>query len=396
MLVPTPRLLPRTVIVLGCVSLLNDAASEMITPLLPVFLTATLGAGPAIVGLVEGVAEATASIVKLLAGWLADRGVGAKRLVLAGYGLANLTRPLIGLATLWPLVLALRFTDRIGKGIRTAPRDALIAGATDAAARGRAFGFHRTMDHAGAMIGPLLAYLLLARQVPLGHVFLASVVPGMLVLLLVGFGVPADANAGPRPAPAPLRLSLLDARLKALLAAAAVLALATVPEVFVVLWAREAGLAVAWVPLVWAGASLVKMLLAYPAGIATDRFGRIPLLLGGWSARVCALAALAFVPAHGALVWLLFCGYSASLVLTEPAERSLIGDAAPPGVRGTAFGLYHLAAGLFMLPGAVLFGLIWQHAGSAAAFASAAAVTAVAAVGMALIARDARRADKSC
>jgi MFS family permease len=364
----------------------------MITPLLPLFLTATLGAGPAIVGLVEGVAEATASVLKLVAGRLADRGVPAKHLVIGGYGLANLARPLIGLAASWPAVLALRFTDRIGKGIRTAPRDALIAGAADASARGRAFGFHRAMDHAGAVIGPLVAYVLLVAQVPLGSVFLLSVVPGVAVMGLVAFGVKRDAATRPSGPPARLSFSLLDARLRALLLASGVLAFASVPEVFVVLWARDAGLPIARVPLVWAAASLVKVLLAYPSGVATDRLGRVPLLLAGWSARIGALVALALVPATGAGVWALFLAYSASLVMTEPAERSLIGDAAPLALRGTTFGLYHLASGLFVLPGAVLFGLLWQHAGSASAFLAAAAITAVAAGGMAWSARLAARA----
>jgi len=158
------RALPRTVVILGLVSLLNDAASEMITPLLPIFLTATLGAGPAIVGLVEGLAEATASILKLVSGRLADRGVAAKTLVVGGYTLSNAMRPLIGLATGWGAVLGLRFLDRVGKGIRSAPRDALIASAAGPEQRGRAFGFHRSMDHAGSVIGPLLAFALLAAQ----------------------------------------------------------------------------------------------------------------------------------------------------------------------------------------------------------------------------------------
>src|SRR5512139_47745 len=191
---PRPSLLsglslPRTVIVLGLVSLLNDAASEMITPLLPIFLTAALGAGPAVVGFVEGLAEATASVLKLVAGRLADRGVRSKSLVLGGYGLSNLTRPLIGLAAAWSAVLLLRFLDRVGKGLRTAPRDALIAGATAPQLRGRAFGFHRSMDHAGAVVGPLVAFALLAANADLKHVFLASVVPGILVLLLLAFGL---------------------------------------------------------------------------------------------------------------------------------------------------------------------------------------------------------------
>jgi MFS family permease len=378
--------LPRTVVVLGLVSLLNDAASEMITPLLPVFLSAALGAGPAIVGLVEGVAEATASLLKLVAGRLVDRGVGAKRLVFGGYLLANLARPAIGLAAGWPLVLVLRFADRVGKGLRTAPRDALIAGATDPAIRGRAFGFHRAMDHAGAVIGPLIAFALLEAGQPLGRVFLYSLLPGVLVLALLGVGVPADAPHARGPAPA-LDWRRLDRRLRALLAAAGVLALATVPEVFVVLWARDAGLPLARVPLIWAAASLAKMLLAYPAGAASDRFGRVPLLLAGWTLRVAALGALALVPATGLLVWGLFLGYSATLALTEPAERSLIGDVAPAAVRGTAFGLYHLASGLLVLPGAVAFGLLWQRCGASLAFGLAAGLTALAATGMALAAR---------
>ncbi len=183
--------LPRTVVILGLVSLLNDAASEMITPLLPIFLTATLGAGPAIVGLVEGIAEATASILKLVSGRLADRGMPAKSLVVGGYALSNSMRPLIGIAAGWFAVLLLRFMDRVGKGLRTAPRDALIAAAAGPEQRGRAFGFHRSMDHAGSVIGPLLAFALLSAHADLKHVFLASVVPGVLVLLLLLLGLPS-------------------------------------------------------------------------------------------------------------------------------------------------------------------------------------------------------------
>ena len=186
-------LLPRTVVVLCLVSFLNDAASEMITPLLPIFLTATLGAGPAVVGLVEGLAEATASVLKLISGRLADRGIPAKSLVLSGYGLSNLARPLIGLAAAWVAVLLLRFLDRVGKGLRTAPRDALIAASSPPPLRGRAFGFHRSMDHAGAVIGPLLAFAMLSAQADLEHVFLASALPGALVLLLLVFGLPSQA-----------------------------------------------------------------------------------------------------------------------------------------------------------------------------------------------------------
>ena len=384
--------LPRTVVVLGFVSLLNDAASEMITPLLPIFLTATLGAGPAIVGLVEGLAEATSSVLKLIAGRLADRGVPAKRLVLGGYGLANVARPLIGLATGWTAVLLLRFLDRVGKGLRSAPRDALIAGAVDVADRGRAFGFHRSMDHFGAVIGPLLAFALLSMQADLKHVFVASIVPGVLVMLLLWLGLPDDGPKAAVPAPPRLEWRALHGRLRAMIVAAGVLALASVPEAFVVLWAHDRGLAVAWVPLVWAAASVVKMGLAMPAGILSDRIGRVPVLLGGWAARVAVLLALAVANPGTFGVWALFLAYAATLAVTEPAERSVIGDHAAATERGTAFGLYHLASGLMALPGAVLFGLVWERYGSGAAFAAAAAVTAVGAACMVWLGRGSRSA----
>ena len=376
--------LPRTVLILGLVSLLNDSASEMITPLLPVFLTAALGAGPAIVGFVEGLAEATASILKLVAGRLADRGVPAKGLVVGGYASSNIARPLIGFAAGWVSVLLLRFLDRIGKGLRTAPRDAMIAGAVDAGQRGRAFGFHRSMDHAGAVLGPLAAFAILAAGADLQQVFLASAVPGALVIVLLVLGLPAP-QAPPALPPQRFAWRALHGRLRAMIVASGLLALASVPEVFVVLWATEAGLQVTWVPLVWAAASLAKMIIALPAGVLSDRIGRVPLLLGGWSARVAVLLALAFAHPGPAGVWGLFVAYSATLAVTEPSERSLIGDHAGVHERGTAFGLYHLASGLLVLPGAVLFGVLWQGMGSAVAFAAAAAVTLVAAGAMLVI-----------
>lgn len=384
------RLLPRTVVILGCVSLLNDTASEMITPLMPIFLTAVLGAGPIVVGLIEGIAESTASIVKLIAGRMSDRGWNRKALVLSGYGASNAMRPLIGFALSWWWVLALRFIDRIGKGIRTAPRDALIAAATIKANRGAAFGFHRSMDHAGAVIGPVLAYFLLAAQVPLQHVFYWSLAPGLLVMLLLIFGLPNE-KASPvltESDPAPLQWRLLDRRLRGVIISAAVVAFASVPEVFVLLWAKEVGIEILWIPLLWAAASLVKMFIAYPAGIISDRVGRIVVLLCGWSARVLILLLLAFMPVNGVSVWIFFLLYSGSLALTEPAERSIIGDHSPSHLRGTAFGLYHLACGILILPGAIVFGALWQTFSSTCAFTIAALVTTLAAAMLILKTRE--------
>ena len=372
--------LPRTVIILGLVSFLNDTASEMITPLLPLFLTTTLGAGAAIVGLVEGVAEATASILKLISGYLADRGWNTKKMVVSGYTVSNASRPLIGLAGGWSLVLVLRFLDRVGKGVRTAPRDALIAASTDEQLRGRAFGFHRTLDHSGAMFGPLLAFGLLQWGMTMEHVFMASIVPGAALILLLVFGLKVPPRVKPEHPPARLHWKGLDARVKGLVLASGGLALATTPEAFLVLWANQGGISVAWVPLLWAAASGVKALVSGPAGALSDRYGRLPIVTIGWTTRVLLLIAFAWLPDEGMTVWGLFLGYAAALAFTEGAERALLGDFAPAEQQGTVFGLYHLLSGLMVLPGAVLFGVVWQWLGMSTAFAMAAVLTTIAAI----------------
>lgn len=371
---------PRTVFILGLVSFLNDAASEMIAPLLPIFLTAALGAGPAIVGLIEGVAEATASLLKLYSGRLMDHGMRAKPMVLFGYGLSNVLRPLLGLAAGWVWVLIVRFLDRVGKGIRTSPRDALIAASVETHRRGLAFGIHRAFDNAGAVVGPLLAFALLSSGMALENVFLWSAVFGVLLMLLLVFGLPAGVSAKPsQPVPS-LRWSLLEPRLRGLIVAAGALALVAVPEAFLVLWAHDRGLAVAWVPLLWAAASAVKMLIVVPFSVLSDRFGRLPVLVIGWSLRLGVLILLALDGAQASpvLTLTLFLAYAAALASTEGAERALIGDRAPAAVRGTAYGLYYMVSGLAALPGAVLFGLIWQTLGASVAFAIAAFVTLLA------------------
>ncbi len=377
---------PRTVIIFGMVSFLNDTASEMITPLLPLFLTATLGAGPAIVGLVEGLAEATASILKLVSGWLADRGWNAKKLVVGGYTVSNTSRPLIGFAMSWGCVLVLRFLDRVGKGIRTAPRDALIASSTDRHQRGRAFGFQRTMDHAGAMLGPLLAFGLLQWGMTMEHVFMAAIIPGGALIVLLVFGLKMPPKVQPKHPPARLHWKSLDARVKGLVLASGGLALATTPEAFLVLWANQGGISISWIPLLWAAASGVKSLVSGPAGALSDRFGRLRIVSIGWTVRVLLLIAFAWLPDGGIIVWVLFLGYAAALAFTEGAERALLGDFAPAEQQGTVFGLYHLLSGIMILPGAVLFGAVWQWLGMSSAFAMAALLTTIAAITLRLLA----------
>jgi len=350
----------------------------MITPLLPIFLTATLGAGPVIVGLVEGIAEASSSLLKLVSGRLADRGWSLKGLVTGGYGISNTARPLIGLAFGWSWVLLLRFLDRVGKGLRTSPRDAMIAASTGSDLRGRAFGFQRMLDHTGSVTGPLLAFALLGLGIELQHVFLLSVVPGILVILLLWFGLKdVPQKAIPDQTAAALDWAALDSRLRALIIATGGLALATTPEVFLVLWAQAHGLKIVWVPLLWAAASAVKVVVAMPGGYGSDRFGRLPVLLLGWGGRILVLIGLGVTAADGWTVWLLFLAYAGCLSLTEGAERALIGDFAPAGKKATAFGLYHMTAGLLALPGAVLFGGLWQWFGEGPAFLTAAGLTAL-------------------
>ena len=370
-----PRL-PRTVWVLGLASLLNDTASEMIMPLLPVFLTATLGAAPAAIGLIEGLATAASSVLQLVSGRLADRGISTRRLVLGGYGTSNLVRPLIALAWAWPVVLLLRFADRIGKGLRTAPRDALLAASVAEQHRGVVFGFHRAMDHGGAMLGPLLAFGLLQWGFSTPHVFAASVVPGVLVLLCLGFGL-REPRPTPPQAPAPLRWRTLDKSVRGLIGAAGLLALANVPDAFLVLWAFQGGIQVAWLPLLWAAAHAVRSAVSVPAGWLSDVLGRQPVMTGGWLIRAALLASMGAVANDGPVLWALFLAYAGATACTEGAERALIGDHAPAAQKGTAFGVYHLVSGLLVLPGAVLFGAIWQTLGQGSAFVAAAALTAL-------------------
>ena len=383
------KFLPRTVVILGLVSFLNDAASEMITPLLPIFLTATLGAGPAIVGLVEGVAEATASILKLISGRLADRGWNAKGLVIGGYGLSNTARPLIGLAFGWAWVLVMRFLDRVGKGLRTSPRDALIAASTESHLRGKAFGFQRALDHGGAVVGPLVAFALLGWGFDLHNVFLLSVVPGILVLLLLVFGLPPTPRlASETHLAEPIGWRGIDARLRALIIAAGGLALATTPEVFLVLWAQQRGLEIVWVPLLWAAASAVKVVVAIPGGHWSDQFGRMPVLIVGWSARILILIALGLTATNELIIWFLFLAYAGSLAFTEGAERALIGDYAPAGQKATAYGVYHMISGVLALPGALLFGVLWQWFNATTAFVTAAGLTTLSIVVLLVITQN--------
>ena len=391
------RLLTGNVLWLSVASLLNDVSSEMIFPLLPVFLVSTLGAGPAFLGLVEGVAETTASFVKLAGGWLSDRLARRHALVGWGYGLAAISRPLMAAATAPWHVLAIRFGDRVGKGVRTAPRDALLADSVAPAERGRAFGLHRAADHTGAILGPLLASgLLLMWPGRLRLVFLLALAPAGVALIAVVWRVreirPAPAPApragsGPVPRPADRRDAMTatatadpmdepgvaeaeaGAR-RAFVGYLAVLALFTLgnaSDAFLLLRARQLGVSVALVPILWGALHVSKTAFNVAGGALADRVGPRPAILAGWLvyAGVYAGFALAAAAWHA---WVLFLVYGLFYGLTEPTEKVLVTRLAPSALRARAFGTYHFAIGIAALPSSLVFGAIWQLYGAEAAF----------------------------
>jgi MFS family permease len=378
--------MPRNVVIAGVVSLLTDISSEMIVPVLPLFLTLVLGAPVAAVGLIEGVAESTASVLRVFSGWLSDRSGKRKPLILVGYGLSNLTKPLLALAGAWPHVLALRFADRFGKGIRTAPRDALIADSVDASVRGRAFGFHRTMDTTGAAIGPLLAAGTLALTSsggnPTGNpraVFWLASVPG-IAAILVGWLFLRDRAVPPKDSAAP-RLGFRDlGRPFALFTAIATLfAIGNSSDAFLILRAQNVGMAVAAIPLAYFAFNTLYALLATPAGILSDRWGRRPLLAAGYAIFAVVYAGFAIAP-NAAVAAALFLLYGAYYALTDGVARALVADLVPTSLRATAMGTFATATGLALLPASLIAGFLWQSVAPSAPFVYGAATAAVSAV----------------
>jgi MFS family permease len=371
------------VLVLGAVSLLNDLASEMVTPLIPVLL-ATLGAGPVALGVVEGVAESVAAFLKLASGRLSDWAGGRRKpLTVAGYALSNLVRPLLGVAGSWGRVVALRASDRVGKGIRSAPRDALIADSTDPTLQGRAFGLQRGLDHTGATLGSLTAAAVLAASsVGVRGVMLLSAIPGGLAVLLTAVGVREPrARSTARPELAPLRWSALSPALRRALPLVGVFAAARVSETFVVLRGSELGASPAALLLLWAALSSVKALSAWRGGRLTDRLGPRRTARLGWAAHGAGLVLLAAAGSLPAL-WAAALAYGLLVGPAEGAERALVAGQAMPAERGTAFGWYHVISGLVAVPAGLGFGVLWAAAGARTAFAVAAAVAGLAATAL--------------
>lgn len=382
---PTPavrRPLGATVIALATVSLLTDVSSDMIYPLMPGFLAGTLGVSAAFMGVIEGVAETTAALLKLGSGWWSDRLARRKPLVVAGYAISSLVRPLVAVATSGVQVLAIRVTDRVGKGIRSSPRDALIADAVDPRDRGRAYGAHRAADNAGAVLGPLLAFALLGvGGLSLRTVFALAAIPGLLAVVVLVTRVREGARRAPEPAlvvgreeeapdvvpPQGRSPEPLGPAFRTVMVAILLFTLGNSTDAFLLLRATTVGVTVAQVPLIWALYNGVKALASMPGGALSDRIGRRPVVLAGWVLYAATYAGFAFAaqPWH---VWLLFAVYGLTFGLTEGTEKALVADLTPRNRRGTAFGWYNLVVGIGALPASVVFGLLWTTYGPAVAF----------------------------
>ena len=373
------RELPRAVWLLGLVSLCNDSTSELIYPLLPIYLASVLMTGPGALGVIEGIAEATGSLLKLLSGVLADRQRSVKPWVVGGYSLAAAARPLLALATSWPTVLLLRLADRVGKALRSSPRDALLALSVPPEQRGLAFGLHRAMDNFGAVVGPLLAAWLLAVQVPLTEIFLWASLGGVVTVALA---LAVREPQHPPPAagkPFSWQLQGLPLPFKRYLAVLALFTLGNSSNMFLLLRARELGLADYQVPLLWGLVSLSAALLSTPLSALSDRFGRTRLIVCGWSVYG-AFYLLLGCNRQQLLLWPLFACYGLFLAATEGAEKALVADLVDEEVLGTAYGWFHLTSGLLLLPASLIFGWLWQAFDPPAAFAVSAGCALLAAL----------------
>lgn len=362
--------LNRQIFILGWVSFFTDVSSEMIYPLLPIFLTSVLGASATFLGLIEGVAETTASLLKLFSGWISDRWQKRKALVVFGYLLSSAVRPLVAVVTSAGQVLIIRFLDRVGKGIRTSPRDALIADSTGKDVQGKAFGFQRAMDHMGAIIGSLLSFLLLSYFTKdYRIIFALAFVPAFCAVFILILGVHEKANA-PLSAVVTLRkinLRAFSSSFHIFLLAVIIFGLGNSSDAFLILRAQEKGVGVAEIPALWMALHVVKSLSATPGGIIADRWGRKKTIILGWLLYSAIYWGFAWSKSPET-IWLLFTAYGLFYGLTEGAERALVTDLVPPSLRGTAFGLYNFSIGLITLPASLLMGFFWEKYGAPSAF----------------------------
>ena len=376
---------------LSAVSLLNDTSSEIIYPLLPAFLALTLGASPFAIGLIEGFAESVASLLKLFSGYLSDKFGNRKLPVFLGYSLASLTRPILAFVTSWQQVLFVRMTDRIGKGIRGAPRDALLADSVPPERRGIAFGFNRAADHLGAVLGPIAAFILLyflagnpekPTAQDYSQIFLFASVPVVLGLFVIVFFVKDEKrikSVEENITPIKLSLKEFDGNFKRFLIVISLFTLSNSTDAFLLLRAEQSGIKPAILPLLWMVLHLSKLFFSLVGGHWSDKFGRKTLIFTGWIIYALVYAAFAFIDSAWQ-VWALFIIYGSYFGLTEGVEKALVADLVEPEKRGTAYGFYNLAFGITVFPASLLFGLLWDYYGVTTAFLVSGAISVCAAM----------------
>ncbi len=371
----------RNVFFAGLVSFFMDVSSEMIYPLVPLFLANVLGVNKSLVGLIEGVAESTASILKVFSGWFSDRIGRRKNLMALGYGISTLSRPIMAGAAAWQHVLVARFIDRLGKGVRTAPRDAIIAESTRTTHLARAFSFHRAMDTMGAVVGPALAIFCLGLfHNDYRKVFWVSVAPGIIAVLLIFIFIREKRKpplaAASRPVPA---FSRFDPKARFFMVIATLFALGNSSDVFLILRAEQVGIPAVMIPAVYFTFNLVYSLSAVPAGIAADKFGKKRVILTGFVLFACLYYGFA-VAAHAAAVWVLFGFYGVFMGLTEGVQKAFLATIIPPESKATAFGIYATCTGTAMLPASLIGGWLWDRFSSSATFYFGAATATLSAM----------------
>jgi MFS family permease len=368
---------------LGWVSLLTDAATEAVYPLLPVFITQVLGGPPVALGIVEGAADATSSILKVVAGRWSDRAGVRKPIVVIGYSLSSLVRPFIGLATSWAHVFAIRVTDRVGKGLRSAPRDAMLATLAPPGQRGRVFGYHWAMDHAGAAIGPLLATVFLYFS-PDDYrlLFGLTIIPGALAVVTLLRVPEAPAEPPPQVPHAPhLPHGRLPAGLKKYFVITSIFALGNSSDAFLLLQLSQSGIPLIGLTMLWSAQHAIKALITMRAGMLSDRVGRRALIISGWVIYAIVYLGFAFSASMWALIgWFMI--YSTYTAAVEGTEKALVADLTPAPLHATAFGWHAAVQGLGALAAGIVFGLLWQYFGAPVAFMTGAALAMIAAAAL--------------
>lgn len=372
----------RVILVLGFVSFFTDLSSNMIIPILPLYLTTVLHVQVGSIGIIEGIAESTASILKLFSGWITDRLGKRKLLMLIGYGLSNLTKPFFALSGSWSQVLIIRFSDRFGKGIRTSPRDALVADSTTKEERGKAFGFRRSMDALGAALGPLVAFGILAIYT--GNyrlVFWLSVIPGILaVILIIFFLKDKDRREHGEKAKLPkFGFRNLNRNFIGFSLISTLFTVGNFSDAFLALRAQDAGMLPAFIPLAFFAFNISSSIFSMPIGMLSDRIGRRPILISGF--LIFAVIYYGFGIAKSVLwIWVLFVLYGLYYAFTEGVQKAYIADMVPEGQRGTAMGTYNAMTGLAALPASIMAGYLWQTFGPMVAFNTSSAIAVIAAL----------------